>query len=55
MQYTALGFKKPEYTDYVDIEDLNFNAELFDEMITEINEEVGNASALLDILNGEVI
>lgn len=48
MKYTPLGFKKPEMTDYVDIGDLNFNADLYDSTI-------GAIITMLDAINGVVI
>lgn len=51
MQYTSFGFKKPELTDYVNIDDLNDNVDMFDAMAAEM----GAIIPVLDAINGEVI
>lgn len=51
MEYTPFGFKKPELSDYVNIGDLNDNADMFDAIAAEI----GAIIPILDAINGEVI
>ncbi len=55
MEYTPMGFRKPEHTDFVDIGDLNFNADLFDDELADLAAEVGSIIPVLDAINGEVI
>jgi hypothetical protein len=55
MEYTPMGFRKPEHTDFVDIGDLNFNVDLFDDELADLAAEVGAIIPVLDAINGEVI
>lgn len=48
------GFKKPAYTDPVDINDINGNFDKVDTELNSISYEVGNLSDLLNQINFSV-
>ncbi|MDF2596789.1 MAG: hypothetical protein K0R69_3130 [Clostridia bacterium] len=48
MQQTAnLGLKKPEYTDFVDIQDINGNMDEIDKQISNLSDNMGGLAGLL--------
>ncbi|SHI63399.1 phage tail protein [Lutispora thermophila] len=54
MKYTNnYNLKKPELTDYVNIEDFNENADIVDEKLKEIDNKVGNIKIPVTSVNGK--